>query len=267
MKQVDPNKYNKDYYQRVYGEANFLKNKGYFISRSTPRYEEVINLVKIKRGDTVVDYGCGNGDFAFYVASRYHCEIIAIDYSREAFRICKKKLKQDRNASIKIKFINCGSEHLSDLLNIKAVFFSDVLEHIYDCEVEFVLNKIRTWDYNRSMKVVVRTDNNNYLKFIAPIFNILNLMLRNKSLKQIIIENRKIKELHVNLMTQGALKNKMKKWGYRQIMTKFPSPTNSRIKNQLGKLICIPYLCEICEYILKKCSFLSPSFYAVFIYK
>lgn len=264
MKQVDSNKYNREYYIKAYGQSSYLKNEGYFLSRYSLKYQEIANLAEIQPGDEVVDYGCGNGDFAFYLASKFHCGVKAIDYSKESIDICNEKLKQTGDFNVQIKFINSDSELLPDFKNIKIVFFCDVFEHIYDEEIGIILEQMKKWNINDKVKIVVQTDNNNYLKFINPLFNLLRILLRQKSLSQIVKESKSGRELHVNLTAPKKLKNKMEKWGYRQITLKYPSPVKTRVKNQLGKLQNIPYLYKTCVFMLRKFIFLSPSFHAVY---
>ena len=265
MKQVDSKKYNREYYIKVYGQSSYLKDKGYFLDAvHSLIYQEIANLVEIRPDDKVVDYGCGNGDLAFYLASKFHCKVEAIDYSKEAIDICNEKLNQTDGYNVQIKFATSNIEHLPDFKNIKIVFFCDVFEHICDEEIEIILKQIKNWNINNKVKIVIHTDNNNYLKFINPLFNLLNLFLRSKSLNQIREENRVERKLHINLTTLKNLKNKMEKWGYKQITLEYPSPVEARIKKQLGKLQNIPYLFKICVFILRKFTFLSPSFYAVY---
>ena len=258
------NNYNREYYIKNYGQSGYLKNKGYFLSVHSLIYQEIANLAEIQPGDEVVDYGCGNGDLAFYLVSKFHCKVKAIDYSKEAIDICDEKLKQTGGFNVQIKFINSSSKHLPDFENIKIVFFCDVFEHMCDEEIGFVLEQVKKWNINDKVKIVIHTDNNNYLKFINPLFNLLKIFLRKESISQIKKESKIERELHVNLTTPKKLKNKMEKWGYRQITLEYPSPVKTRIEKQLGKLQNIPYLYKTCVFMLRKFIFLTPSFYAVY---
>jgi len=265
MRQVESNKYNKEYYTKNYGSSSLLKNNECFDAMHNLIYQEIANIAGVQPDDRVVDYGCGNGDLAFYLASKYHCNIKAIDYSKEAIDICNKKLKQVKDSlGTQISFINADSKNLPDFNDIKAVFFCDVLEHMYDEEIEIVLEHVKNWGIDNKAKIIAHTDNEKYLKFIGPLFGLLDILLSNKSLDQIRKEKRTEKELHINLTTPKKLRKKMKKWGYKQTALKYPTPVDTRIKRQLGKLQNIPYLFNICVFMLKKFAFLSPSFYAVY---
>lgn len=265
MKQVDSNRYNKEYFIRVFGQSRYLEDAGYFASEQHSIYQEIAGLVEINPADTVVDYGCGNGNLTFYLASRFRCKIIGIDYSKEAIDICNEKLSQVSNYSAQIKFINCNNnDYVYDFRNIKIVFFCDVLEHMFDEEIETLLKQVKKWNINDEVKIAVHTDSNHYLKFINPFFNLLNILLRKKSLNQIKKESKIDRELHVNLTTPQKLRNKMEKWGYRQVVLRYPSPTEARVKKQLGGLQSIPYLSKMCVYMLKRFGFLSPTFCAVY---
>lgn len=265
MKQVNSNRYNKKYYIKAYGQSNFIKDKGYFLSEQSSIYQKIANLVEIRPRDEVVDYGCGNGDLAFYLASKFRCKIKAIDYSEKAIDICNKKLSQVKSShSARIKFINCNNDHVHDFENIKIVFFCDVLEHMFDEEIEIVLEQVKKWNVNKKVKIAIHTDNNNYLRFINPLLNLLSILLKIKSLNQIKEESEIDRELHVNLTTPKKLKNKMEKWGYKQLVLKYTPPIKTRVKKQLSGLQNVPYLPEICTFMLVKFDFLSPTFYAVY---
>ena len=210
MNQVDPNKYNRQYFTRAYGESVYLENQGCFFGViHNLIYQEIAGLADIGPEDTLVDYGCGNGDLAFYLASKFHCQVKALDYSKSAIDICNEKLKQVCRFNDQIEFINNNTDFLPVFKNIKAMFFCDVIEHMTDKEFATILRQAKTW--NTKIKIVVHTDNNSYLMFVNPFFNLFNFLLRNKSLSQIKEEKRVNRDLHINLTTPQKLKNKMRK--------------------------------------------------------
>lgn len=88
------------------------------------------------------------------------------------------------------------------LENIKAVYFCDVFEHLYAYEIKQIIKYISRWGKPR---IVVHTDNNNYLRYIEPILNILGLISGNTTLKKIHQKNQFNKIRHVNLTTPKKL--------------------------------------------------------------
>ena len=196
MKQVNSSNFNEEYYIKAYGQSRYIKEKGYFISEQNSIYQKIVDLVEIQSGDEIVDYGCGNGDLTFYLASRFRCKIVGIDYSEEAIDICNRKLSQASGHSSQVTFIYCDTDYVHDFQNTKIVFFCDVLEHMCDERIKILLKQTKERNIRDKLKVAIHTDNNNHLKFIRPFFDLLNVLLRIKSLNQVKEERRIERDLH-----------------------------------------------------------------------
>lgn len=263
MRQVDQHRYDDQYYFNAYGESVYDEEKQIYVSRTVHIYDEVLCLLKPMTGEKIVDYGCGSGDLAFYLAAQSGCAVIGLDYSSAAISACKEKLartdRQDR-----ISFINCNNDELPDLRGVRAVVLCDVIEHLHDEEVAFVLKKFRTWETSGRIRIIVHTDNDLYLKAVKPIFDFLFLLLRKTTLKKLEEDARLERELHVNLTTPGRLRRRMKELGFKQIALKYPTLSMGLVRNQLGGLGNVPGLAQTCLMILKTFRLLSPSFYAAF---
>lgn len=57
------------------------------------KYAEVAKAAGIKKGDSVLEIGCGWGGFAEYVSSRYHASLRGISLSKEQLKYGKKRLR------------------------------------------------------------------------------------------------------------------------------------------------------------------------------
>ncbi len=263
--QVDSTKYNSQYYEKAYGKSELIPDKGYFANTHVTKYQEIGSLVELLPTDTVVDYGCGIGDLTIYLAATYKCNVIAMDYSKEAIDICKNKLDKLPELKTKVQFLQSNSNSLPKLQDIKAVYFCDVVEHIADDELRMVLDQMKKWNTQNPINIIVNTDNNNYLKYIRPVFNSLLTISKGKEWTRMSNEMyERDKILHINLTTPNRLQNNMENWGFNEIIRKYPDPDLRRIKMQLANIMPLPYLYELCAYILKNAPFLSPSFYAVY---
>lgn len=263
MKQV-----NQKYYDHKY--FNFQSNSPDFSLKLTPnnfhkKYLEIASILKLDPRDKICDLGCGTGDLSFLLWLKYHCSVVAIDYSTDAIKICrqKKKLFNKNNSHPKILFLNRNNQCLPNLTNIKAVYLCDVIEHLYPSEVDFILNQIIKWG---KPNILIHTDNNNYLKLIQPFINFISLVLKKTNLKKL----RKIKKFHqkrhVNLTTPRKLTKIMKQYGYYPKTIKYPKVDQQTIIKQLGPLARYKILIYISNKFIKLMPFLSPSFYSLYIH-
>lgn len=266
MRQKATGIYNKQYYIDLFGEKDY--SKPLEIDKFGPIYKKIAKLALLSDVDLVVDYGCGGGDLSFYLQQKYKCSIIGIDYSPDAIRICKDKLKKYRQVyhiSDKIKFLKGNYDNLPRLKNISILFFCDVLEHIYDKEIALLLKSVRMWGgRGGKIRLLVHTDNDFYLRFIRPLVDFLSLILFITNIKSIRERNKFEKERHINLTNPLKLKIKMERWGFREIKLRYPEITKNMIKMQLRTAKNIPLLIDIFYVILRRFTFLCPSFYAVY---
>ena len=262
MKQVKPTLYNQKYFDFQSNSSSF--NNKLKISDFHKKYHEIISLISLSSSDHVCDYGCGNGDLSFLIYLKSKCKITAIDYSSDAIKICLSKLdhfKKNTDSNIDIKFLNKNNQNIPKLKNIKAVFFCDVFEHLYNHEIDYIIKQIFQWN---NPKIIIHTDNNIYLKYIYPIANLLALLTRKTTIKKLKAEHLFHQKRHVNLTNPKKLTLKMNKLGYELVKIKYPNIDKKTIKIQLGNLSKYPFLINISFFLLKIFPFLSPSFYALY---
>lgn len=261
MKQVNSKYYNQKYFQ-------FQSNSPNFSLKLTPKdfhkkYLEIASILKLNSKDKICDLGCGTGDLSFLLWLKYHCSIIAIDYSADAIKICrqKKKLFTKNNSLPNILFLNKNNQNLPKLKNIKAVYLCDVVEHLYPSEIDFLLKEIIKWG---KPNILIHTDNNNYLKLIEPLLNFISLILRKTNLKKIKQTKQFHQKRHVNLTTPKKLSKVMKQFGYFPKIIQYPQIDQEIIIKQLGPLASFNFLVKLSQKILKLMPILSPSFYCLY---
>lgn len=263
MKQINPKLYNQEYFKHQSASPDF--NKKIKITDFQVKYKKIASLTKIKPNQIICDYGCGTGDLTFFLSLKYNCKIIAIDYSSDAIKICKNKLKlfkKNTNSKAQIKFLNKNNKQIPDLKNIKTVFFSDVFEHLYDSEINLILFKILKW--NKTTDIAIHTDNNRYLNFIKPIIQTIGLISKTTTVNKIKKENLFNQKRHINLTNPNKLKKKMKSLGFNQIKIIYPYPSVFAVKSQLGKLSNSKRIVNLSLKIIRKIPTLSPSFFALY---
>lgn len=264
VKSVSTTKYNYDYYQNLYGIYDYRKKIKLSDFKEIQRH--IGSLLDHSKEEFIIDFGCGNGDLTILLAFKYKCKTLGIDYSPDAIRIAKnsnKILKEYHpSLSARIDFICAKNQQLPDLKNVTAVYLCDVIEHMFDEEIEISMQKILSWSKNK-LSLVVHTDNNNYLRFVRPITDLLALILGKTSLKTIKIRNNWEKERHVNLTTPTALAQKLKLYGFKMIKLMYSPVNKERIRNQLGSLGEVAIIVNLISFIVPFFPFLLPSFYMV----
>lgn len=265
MKSVPSTHYNQKYFQEMFKSPQLdTKPK---LSDFSRKYKEISSLLKLKKGDSVVDFACGNADLSFYLSLLYNPHITAIDYSKDAIKIATTKLKkfsqhyQDKH----ITLIHSDNQHLPKLKNIKAVYLADVVEHLYPQELESLLKTFSQWGTNPYL--LIHTDNSLYQFFIRPFINLAQLILHPSSYKQIFSSLKMDYRMHINLTNPRKLKKTLEKQNYYHLKTLYPSIDPETIKNQLGPLSKISFLNKVLLLILPKLQFLLPSFYSLYQYK
>jgi SAM-dependent methyltransferase len=265
MLQVQPDNYNRQYYQDIFGDSQFDPQKKYFVSSHLHIFEEIAGLAQISAQDEVIDFGCGNGDLTFYLAAKFNCRITGIDYSADAIEICNEKLKKINGAfSSRINFINAANASLPVFKDIRFVVFCDVLEHMYDHEIQLVMEQLKLWGDRDKMRVLLHTDNDIYAKYIRRVIDSLSLIFKTKDRLKIKQERAFEEKLHVNITNPVKLEAKMKSLGFQRLILRYPSVSSAVVKAQLAGLARVPFLAAFCAWLLKRAAFLSPSFYAVY---
>jgi len=80
----------------TYSSAIFSKQNKSLEEAQIQKYSKLANLAEIKKGDKILEIGCGWGGFSEYLARNYDCDITAITISQEQFNYGKKRIKKAR---------------------------------------------------------------------------------------------------------------------------------------------------------------------------
>jgi len=264
-RQVNANKYDIDYYTSLYKSPDY--NKKIDLTKFGHIYQNIASLTNISSNQSIVDFGCGNGELGFYLYLKTKCSVIGIDYSGDAIKIANQHLKKlvirDKNAKEKIKFISKNNNRLP-ILKVDQVYFCDVLEHLYDEEVNLVLKKAKSWQKNNSIVFAVHTDNDLFLKYIRPILDIISVITFSSKMSDISARNKWEKERHVNLSNPYKMRAIMRQFGFEQIAFKYPDAGLDKIRNQLGRLSRIPLMDYVIYGVMNISKSFSPSFFAAY---
>lgn len=79
------------------------------------KYQKLADLSSIKKGDNILEIGCGWGGFSEFLAKNYDCQITALTISREQFKFTTERMEK-ANLTSKVKVVFC------DYRNIKGQF-------------------------------------------------------------------------------------------------------------------------------------------------
>ncbi len=91
------------------------------------KYQKLINLLKIKDGNNILEIGCGWGGFSEYLAKQYDVSVDCITISKKQFDFTKKRIfDSNLNNKVNVKFldyrdINEKYDHIASIEMIEAV--------------------------------------------------------------------------------------------------------------------------------------------------
>ena len=71
------------------------------------KYNKIIDMVKPKKGDRVLEIGCGWGGFAVYLATNFDITIDCITISKKQFFFTKEKIRKEKlNHKVNVKMMD-----------------------------------------------------------------------------------------------------------------------------------------------------------------
>lgn len=261
MKSVAPEKYNTEYFLNILNYVNYSKT----VTPSDFKFihRHLTSVIQHNQKDFIVDYGCGNGDLSFLLALIYKCKILGIDYSVDAIKIAEKnKQLLKKTNSLKndaVTFVCADNDHLPHLKNVTHIYLADVIEHLYDEEIDKIFRIFIQW--NKHIKIIIHTDNNRYVNFVRPIVDLIAILLGKASFKSIKERNNWERERHVNLMNPQTLAKKLKKYHFSVNKVEYSPISADRIFTQLGNEKGFTLLIPFMLVLGKTFRFLLPSFY------
>ena len=87
----------------TYSSAIFSKHNKNLEEAQIGKYSKLADLAAIKKGDKILEIGCGWGGFSEFLAKNYDCDITAITISKEQFNYSLKRIKKaklDKKVSV-----------------------------------------------------------------------------------------------------------------------------------------------------------------------
>lgn len=248
MQKVNAKEYTKKYFLTgCEGGKEWQESAGL---KLTPRMKYAVDLVRLKKGMMVLDFGCGRGETVIYVAKK-GASVFAVDYSKTAINLCKQSIKKlPKSVRTKIKLLQKNVEGLKLKNNsLDIIFFLDVFEHLTNKELEIILKKF--FDYLKSGgKLVIHTAPNTkfynvgYLlytrwanKIVNPLWRIFfkEELLTNKDPRA---ENDKI--MHINEQTKESVEKLLERTGFKSRVWLDSKFHKIRLRDKINYLFLTP---------------------------
>jgi len=87
--------------KRMIYSCGYFKNAKILEKAQEDKLELICRKIKLKKGMTVLDIGCGWGGFAKYAAEKYKAKVLGITISKEQAKLAKE-ITKDLNVEIKV---------------------------------------------------------------------------------------------------------------------------------------------------------------------
>ena len=213
IKGVDPEVYDKKYFESSDGAHYFAKEK------TAPKFIYAINISGLTDGDSVLDIGCGRGDLMIALAHE-GANVTGIDYSKDALEIAKKAIDKqptELKEKIRTKHSNAACLDFPDT-TFDFIFMTDLVEHLYPKELKKCFEECRRI-LKTDGKLIIHTAPNRwygdfgYPYWEQPLNKFINRLFRQNLLTRPIRTEIDIK-VHVNEQTFYSLKKCFKQTGF-----------------------------------------------------
>jgi len=221
-KTVNSKKYNRSYFLNDCDGGDFWQQS--FGQKLNPRLVYAWRLAQVKKGENVLDFGCGRGEILVQSA-KLKAKTFGVDYALEAIKLSKEALKRN---NLKAEVLKIEDQKLSfEDSFFDVVFLLDVVEHLYPQELKRTLAEIKRVLKPQGRLIIHTGPNKEYLevgyKYFSRYLNFLaSKMIWEPFFKTKLLytrdpRNKSEKDLHVNEQTIDSLKEELNKAGFKNI--------------------------------------------------
>lgn len=117
----------------TYSSALFTSAKQSLEEAQITKYKRLADQLKIKKGDRLLEVGCGWGGFAEYVATHYDVNVVCLTISEEQLRYAQKRMKDKKlDKKVEIRFQDYRDIHEKFDAIVSIEMFEAVGEEYWD---------------------------------------------------------------------------------------------------------------------------------------
>jgi len=221
-KSVNSKKYNADYFLKDCDGADFWQES--FGAKLNPRLLYSWRLGGVKKGEKVLDFGCGRGEILVQ-AAKTGAQAFGVDYADSALKFSRQALEKNK---VKAEVLKIKDEKLPfENSFFDVVFLLDVVEHLYPSQLKKVLNEIKRVLMPQGHLIIHTGPNKEWLEIGYRYFSRYANFLASKLLWEPFFKtkllygkdprNKSEKELHVNEQTRESLRRVLREAGFKNI--------------------------------------------------
>ena len=211
---VSSHLYNEHYYRESDGISYYRR------AVAPPKIKKAMRLANVKEEMTIVDIGCGRGDFIFALDEE-KVRFIGIDYSQEAMSMSsslRAKLPEDKQVSISL-LLSDGTELPLKSQSADVIFLMDLIEHLYPEQLKKCMAECKRV-LRTGGKLIIHTSPNRwyndygYPLWEHPLNRIINFIFRQRLLDRP-IRTATDQTVHINEQTLFTLRRQLKDTGFK----------------------------------------------------
>ncbi len=211
---IGPANYSTEYFlTESDGWREYLTSKGLVLP---PRLRAVWNYLDARPGLRVLDVGCGRGELLIHCGLQ-HIQAVGIDYSPAALELAYSSISEisKTERGFRIPSLIMGNAQWLPFPDntFDRVIASDIVEHLYQDELESTLKEVYRVLAPGGMLVVHTMPNLWYYRYGYPLFRLVQ-KLRGVRLPSNPRERYRFPEVHVNEQTPRTLSATLSRIGF-----------------------------------------------------
>jgi 2-polyprenyl-3-methyl-5-hydroxy-6-metoxy-1,4-benzoquinol methylase len=208
----DPNYYSREYYL-----SGCSGSKLFTLGGDSPHllYAYIFNHMNIEvKGKNVLDLGCGRGELCIASLRRGASKVVGLDFSKDAVDIAQEHFNHcDDIKSKNARFIQGNALELSLSQKFDVIFLTDIVEHLYDYQLEILFQKVKE-HLSPNGEIVIHTMPTKEFILIGQFFKFLLYFLKGKKFHFLTFKDQ-ADVTHVNLHHREQLARSLKDFNFK----------------------------------------------------